>query len=80
MKELLYSKIANRWEWVQDFKRGMGLAFNQLFQQNDGFELTVSKTVAHPSYKEATEEETRLLLKVIFSAKNINIWENVKWS
>ena len=83
MKELLYSEIAHRWEWVKDFKRGMGLAFNWqpgLATTTTPVDiLTVSKTVAHPSYKEANEEETRLLLKVVFAAHIINIWEGVKW-
>jgi hypothetical protein len=81
MKNVLYNEVAQRWEVINNFHTGMGIAFNwqsPIASQPTSL-LTVSKTVAHPSYKEAKEKELQLLIKRIFMAQRINVWEGVKW-
>ena len=83
MKRFTYSKVAQRWEVTTNFDTDMGVAFNWQSPVPTTTEpmsfLTVSRTITHPSYNEATNADLQLLIKCIFMANRINVWDSVKW-
>jgi hypothetical protein len=83
MRNVLYklvispnNEIAQRWEIINNFRTGAGVAISWQVATNL---ITVSRTVAHGDYKEAKEAELQLLIKIIFKAAKIHVWDNVKW-
>jgi hypothetical protein len=85
LKNVLYNETDQRWEIITEpgsslTRMGLAISWNWkgASPRTDNL-LSLTRTIVDSTYREATEKNLQLLIVRIFTAKKINVWNNVKW-